>query len=149
MIDKSKITGRCPFCGGKMEGKHGFYGGLYFYCQNDECRATRVTPQYGPAPGGGSGISKPVEDAFVQAMETEEEIAAEISKAAGLLREIRSAIDAVPDAIQREVLKRRYIGMQSLEKIAVEMNYSYAHVLRLHGWALQQVVVPSNDARSC
>ena len=112
-------------------------------------RATRVTPQYGPAPGGGSGISKPVEDALVQAMETEEEIAAEISKAAGLLREIRSAIDAVPDAIQREVLKRRYIGMQSLEKIAVEMNYSYAHVKRLHGWALQQVVVPSNDARSC
>lgn len=112
-------------------------------------RATRVTPQYGPAPGGGSGISKPVEDAFVQAMETEEEIAAEISKAAGLLREIRSAIDEVPDAIQREVLKRRYIGMQSLEKIAVEMNYSYAHVLRLHGWALQQVVVPGNDARSC
>ena len=39
MIDKSKITGRCPFCGGKMEGKHGFYGGLYFYCQNDECGA--------------------------------------------------------------------------------------------------------------
>ena len=112
-------------------------------------RATRVTPQYGPAPGGGSGISKPVEDALVQAMETEEEMAAEISKAAGLLQEIRSAIDAVPDAIQREVLKRRYIGMQSLEKIAVEMNYSYAHVLRLHGWALQQVVVPGNDARSC
>ena len=112
-------------------------------------RATRVTPQYGPAPGGGSGISKPVEDALVQAMETEEEIAAEISKAAGLLREIRSAIDEVPDAIQREVLKRRYIGMQSLEKIAVEMNYSYAPVLRLHGWALQQVVGPGNDARSC
>ena len=112
-------------------------------------RATRVTPQYGPAPGGGSGISKPVEDALVQAMETEEEIAAEISKAAGLLREIRSAIDAVPDAVQREVLERRYIGMQSLEKIAVEMHYSYAHVLRLHGWALQQVVVPGNDARSC
>ena len=39
MIDKSKITGRCPFCGGKMEGKHGFYGDLYFFCQNDECGA--------------------------------------------------------------------------------------------------------------
>lgn len=110
-------------------------------------RATRVTPQYGPAPGGGSGISKPVEDALVQAMETEEEIAAEISKAAGLLREIRSAIDAVPDAIQREVLERRYIGMQSLEKIAVEMNYSYAHVKRLHGWGLLQVPVPEDDTQ--
>ena len=108
-------------------------------------RATRVTPQYGPAPGGGSGISKPVEDATVQAMETEEEIAAEISKAAGLLREIRSAIDAVPDAIQREVLKRRYIGMQSLEKIAVEMNYSYHWVRHLHGRALQAVAVPQED----
>ena len=110
-------------------------------------RATRVTPQYGPAPGGGSGISKPVEDALVQAMETEEEIAAEISKAAGLLREIRSAIDAVPDAVQREVLERRYIGMQSLEKIAVEMNYSYAHVKRLHGWGLLRVPVPEDDTQ--
>lgn len=110
-------------------------------------RATRVTPQYGPAPGGGSGISKPVEDALVQAMETEEEMAAEISKAAGLLREIRAAIDAVPDAIQREVLERRYIGMQSLEKIAVEMNYSYAHVKRLHGWGLLQVPVPEDDTQ--
>lgn len=106
-------------------------------------RATRVTPQYGLAPGGGSGISKPVEDALVQAMETEEEIAAEISKAAGLLREIRSAIDAVPDAVQREVLERRYIGLQSLERIAVEMNYSYRQILRLHGWALQQVSIPA------
>ena len=108
-------------------------------------RSMRVTPQYGPAPGGGSGISKPVEDALVQAMETEEEIAAEICKAAGLLREIRSAIDAVPDAVQREVLERRYIGMQSLEKIAVEMNYSYHWVRHLHGRALQAVAVPQED----
>ena len=32
MTGKDKIAGRCPFCGGKMEEKHGFYGGLYFYC---------------------------------------------------------------------------------------------------------------------
>lgn len=112
-------------------------------------RATRVTPQYGPAPGGKSGPSDVVSEAVIKMCEVEEEIIAQIDRAVDLRREIRSAIDAVPDAIQREVLERRYIGMQSLEKIAVEMNYSYAHVLRLHGWALQQVVVPGNDARSC
>ena len=108
-------------------------------------RATRVTPQYGLAPGGGSGPSDPVGDAVIKMREVEEEIIAEIGKAADLLREIRSAIDAVPDAIQREVLKRRYIGMQSLEKIAVEMNYSYHWVRHLHGRALQAVAVPQED----
>lgn len=108
-------------------------------------RATQVTPQYGPAPGGGSGVSKPVEDALVQAMETEEEIAAEISKAAGLLREIRAAIDAVPDAIQREVLERRYIGMQSFKQIGAAMGYSKDYVHHLHGWGLQKVPMPKDD----
>ena len=81
--------------------------------------------------------------------EVEAEIVAEIDRAVDLRREVKAAIDAVPDPIQREVLERRYIGLQSLERIAVEMNYSYAHVLRLHGWALQQVPIPEEDAMSC
>ena len=109
--------------------------------------ATRVTPQYGPAPGSSSGPSDPVGDAVIRMYAVEKEIIAEIDKAADLLREIRAAIDAVPDATQREVLERRYIGMQSLEKIAVEMNYSYAHVKRLHGWGLLQVPVPEDDTQ--
>lgn len=111
--------------------------------------ATRVTPQYGPAPGSSSGPSDPVGEAMIKMCEVEEEIISQIDKAVDLLREIQAVIDAVPDATQREVLERRYIGMQSLEKIAVEMNYSYAHILRLHGWALQQIIVPDHDARSC
>ena len=35
-----------------------------------------------------------------------------------------------------EVLHRKYIEYKSLELIAVEMNYSYRHVKRLHGYAL-------------
>lgn len=112
-------------------------------------RSMRVTPQYGPTPGGSSGPSDPVGEAVVKMYAVEKEIIAQIDKAADLLREIQAAIGAVPDATQREVLERRYIGMQSLEKIAIEMNYSYAHVLRLHGWALQQIIVPDHDARSC
>ena len=105
-------------------------------------RSMRVTPQYGPAPGSSSGPSDPVGDAVIKMYAVEKEIIAEIDKAADLLREIRDAIRAVPDAAQREVLERRYIGMQSLEKIAVEMHYSYRQVVRLHGYALQAVQLP-------
>ena len=108
-------------------------------------RATRVTPQYGPVPGSSSGPSDPVGDAVIKMYAVEKDIIAEIDKAADLLREIQAAIDTVPDAIQREVLERRYIGMQSLEKIAVEMNYSYHWVRHLHGRALQAVAVPQED----
>jgi len=36
-----------------------------------------------------------------------------------------------------EVLYKRYVDGKSLEDIAREMGYTYQHVRRLHGWALQ------------
>ena len=106
-------------------------------------RAMRITPQYGPSSGHSSGPNDPISMAVEKVCEVEAEIIAEIDKAVDLRREVKAAIDAVPDPIQREVLERRYIGLQSLERIAVEMNYSYRQILRLHGWALQQVSIPA------
>jgi hypothetical protein len=54
-------------------------------------------------------------------------------------QEILSAIWGVSDAVLREVLQRKYIEFQSLEQIAVGMNYSYRQVRRLHGKALAQI----------
>lgn len=51
-------------------------------------------------------------------------------------QEIRQQIGMVPDAIEQEILSRRYLIGQSWEKIAVEMKYSYRHVTKLHGHAL-------------
>lgn len=51
-------------------------------------------------------------------------------------REIRQQIGMVPDAIEQEILSRRYLIGQSWKKIAVEMKYSYRHVTKLHGHAL-------------
>lgn len=55
--------------------------------------------------------------------------------------EIDSAIAAVPNAVLREVLERRYLFYQRWEQIAEEMHYSERHILRLHGEALQQINV--------
>ncbi len=51
-------------------------------------------------------------------------------------REIRQQIGMVPDPTEQEILSRRYLLGQSWEKIAVEMNYGYRHVLKIHGRAL-------------
>ena len=64
-----------------------------------------------------------------------------------LMREMISArqraevlIASVPDAVQREVLTRRYIIGQRWEDIAESMNYSRRQITRLHGYALQSIM---------
>ena len=49
-------------------------------------------------------------------------------------------IASVPDAVQREVLTRRYIIGQRWEDIAESMNYSRRQITRLHGYALQSIM---------
>lgn len=51
--------------------------------------------------------------------------------------EIWNQVKKIPNATEQEVLTRRYLIGQSWEKIAVEMNYSYRHILRIHGVALR------------
>lgn len=53
--------------------------------------------------------------------------------------EIEEVIGAVSDPAHHDVLHRRYIQGQKFELIAVEMDYSYRHTIRLHGEALLEV----------
>lgn len=109
-------------------------------------RALHITPSWSDAPGGGSSEDK-IQTAVEKACLVEDKIVAEIDRLVDLRQEIMSSIAAVPDPAQRELLERRYIQLQSLERIAVEMNYSYVHVKRLHGWALQRIQVPKDDTQ--
>ena len=49
---------------------------------------------------------------------------------------VEMLIASVPDAVQREVLTRRYIIGQRWESIAIDMDYEVRHIYRLHGNAL-------------
>lgn len=109
-------------------------------------RALHITPSWSDAPGGGSGEDK-IQTAVEKACIIEDKIVAEIDRLVDLRQKIMTVIAAVPDSAQRELLERRYIQLQSLERIAVEMNYSYVHVKRLHGWALQRIQVPKDDTQ--
>ena len=43
------------------------------------------------------------------------------------------------DRRQRIVLMEYYVEMKTWEQVAVDMNYSYMHITRLHGYALKGV----------
>lgn len=52
-------------------------------------------------------------------------------------QEIKHRIDQMEHSVDREILTRRYLLGQKWEKIAVEMNYEYRYLLRLHGRSLE------------
>ena len=52
-------------------------------------------------------------------------------------QEIKHRIDQMENTVDREILTRRYLLGQTWEKIAVEMNYEYRYLLRLHGRSLE------------
>ena len=54
-------------------------------------------------------------------------------------QEILKAISGVDNSTYRTLLIERYINFKTWEEIAVYMNYSYMHITRLHGKALQRV----------
>lgn len=112
--------------------------------EKERCRqrALHITPSYEPMITGSGGTSDRVGQAIEKMARCEEKIIAEINKLYDLREEIEAVIGAVSDPVQRELLERRYIQLQSLERIAVEMNYSYERVRHLHGYALAKVIVP-------
>ena len=53
--------------------------------------------------------------------------------------EIIETIGLVQDEVLNRLLWLRYVQGVSFEEVAVDMHYSYRHVTRLHGEALQRV----------
>ncbi|MCD8160924.1 MAG: DUF1492 domain-containing protein [Clostridiales bacterium] len=67
----------------------------------------------------------------------EAEINAEVDRYIDEKHTIIRQIQTLKNPAYVEILYKRYVEYKRLEEIAVEMNYSYDHVRRLHGWALQ------------
>lgn len=59
-------------------------------------------------------------------------------------REIIRAIEALPTEAERMVLRFRYINGWAWERVAVESNYDYRYVLKIHGKALIHLQIPEN-----
>ena len=86
--------------------------------------------------------TSPSEDApFVKLiehiMELETEIDTEIDTFVDEKHKIINQIQALKNSDHISLLYKRYVEYKSLERICVEMNFSYDYIKHLHGYALQ------------
>lgn len=94
-------------------------------------RLTSITP------GGGEGVSGTKDPhKFDRLAELDEMIQTRFEELLGVKSEILRAINTLQDSRQRQVMIGRYVELRTWEQIAVDMNYSYMQVTRLHGCAL-------------
>lgn len=68
-----------------------------------------------------------------------EQIDRRVDELARVKAEVLEAIERVPNTTHRQLLIERYINCKTMESIAVEMNYSWRQINRLHGRALQEI----------
>lgn len=54
---------------------------------------------------------------------------------------IRDAIESLPNEAEKSVFYCRYIGGMTWEQVAVRLDYSYRHTLRLHGEGLEHLQI--------
>lgn len=59
-----------------------------------------------------------------------------IHELSSVKQEIEEAISRVENSTYRTLLLERYINCKTWERIAVDMNYSYKQICRIHGHAL-------------
>lgn len=72
----------------------------------------------------------------IRRVELEADISRKIERFLQLRHKIINEIQSLDNAVYVNILYKRYVEYKSLEEIAVEMNYSYIHIKRLHGYAL-------------
>lgn len=92
--------------------------------------------------GGAPGTrnSDKIPEAVEKIMEIEEEIGKRCASLAIMRINIYSTICKVPDSKSRVVLLKRYIGNEPFERIAMEMGFTYSHIVKnLHPQALEYV----------
>lgn len=98
------------------------------------CQGISYEPKIGVS--GAINTKSPQEKYLATCIEYEEELAKDIDNLVMLKREAMHLIDQINDANCIDVLYKRYFEYKKWEEIAVEMDYDYRTVLRIHGKAL-------------
>ena len=71
-------------------------------------------------------------------------IDAKVDELYAIKQEILIAIDRVQNDTLKALLLERYIDGKKWEQIAIDLNYSWRQIIRLHGQALQEISIPKD-----
>lgn len=76
---------------------------------------------------------------FDRLIELESQVDDKVDELIALKGEILGTISKLKDNRQRIILTEYYLKMKTWEQIAVDMHYSFQHIMRMHGYALKEV----------
>lgn len=107
--------------------------------QNLRDNANRITPAYSMTPGG-SGNGQRIENTMAKIVDMENIIKQDIEIQLLAIDEIHCFMVMVDDPLLKLLLHKRYVLYEKWEKIAVDLNYSWKQVHRLHNKALNIIV---------
>ena len=88
-------------------------------------------------------------DIIAKIVDLENDLNRRIDTLIDLKAEVVKRIDTVEDADLRMLLTLRYLNLYTWEKVAVEMNYSFQHVHKLHSRALAKISKTVKEAIEC
>ena len=112
-----------------------------------ETKATRMTAHlFTQAPGSSGYSHDKIANIVTKIMEVKEEINNQLQKMYDLLGKIEKAIETLPPR-EKYLIRARYIEGKTWERIAVDMNYSWQHVHKIHSRALK--LLAEKDASKC
>ena len=103
--------------------------------------ATKITVTFNDMPGGG-GADDQLGAIVSHIIDLKADMVTQAKTMKAEQQIVQAVIDAVDDPDQRHLLRLRYINGYKWERVAVEMNYSFRHTLRIHGAALAAVRIP-------
>lgn len=86
----------------------------------------------------GTGYSDRLGDVMAELADLREELKKQLQKALALQLGIEQAIKALPER-EKYLIRARYVEQKRWEQIAVDMNYKWAQVHRIHAGALKML----------
>lgn len=94
--------------------------------------------KYDAVPRGGSGPSDPVAELAGRHLALCEQYTEAVTRLSAQMAEIEAAIEPL-EPTERTIIRLHYFQGLTWEQVAVEMNYTWRHVHRLHGKALEKL----------
>jgi len=91
-------------------------------------------------PHSQSKIHDPMAEVACKMADLAQVMAIKLNRAIALRIEIERAIDSLEEPRDRLLMRYRYIDGKTWEQIAVEMNYCYMQVCRIHGRILNKML---------